>query len=181
MRPGFFAVLPLLLAATSCVAQQSDSEKPLPDIPTLMRQVEANQRMAETVERDYIYREQNQLQERDSHDAVKKTESAEVEVFWINGVRVVRVLRKNGKDLSPDELRKENDRIEGVVKKAKDRREKADAAGRETDSHGRDEITVSRILELGAFSNPRRELVRGASHHSRRLHRRPPGQDPHCR
>jgi hypothetical protein len=126
-----------------------------------MRQVETNQRKAETLEQNYIYREHSELDDRDSHNAVKKTDTRDFEIFWLNGVRVARRLTNNGKPLTPDEQKKENDRIDELVKKARERRDKADAAGKETDSHGRDEITVSRILELGAFSNPRRELVNG--------------------
>jgi hypothetical protein len=137
------------------------AERPLPDIPTLMRQVEANQRASEALERDYIFREFTRLDKLDSKDAVKKTDSRDFEIFWINGVRVARTVAKDGKPLSPEEAKKENDRIDSEVKKARERRDKADAAGKETDSHGRDEITASRILELGSFSNPRRQQVNG--------------------
>ncbi len=136
-------------------------DKPLPDIPTLMRQVEANQRTAEAVEKNYIYKEDNQFQELDSKANVKTTKATEFEVFWANGVRIARELKRDGKDLSPDELKKQDARIDDRVKKARERREKADAEGRETDSHGRDELGVSRMLELGTFSNARRENVNG--------------------
>ena len=148
-------------AAATQAAAEAAAEKPLPDIHTLMREVEANERRSETIQHDYLYLEANTLEDRDSHDAVKKTESREMEVFWLNGVEVVRTLKKNGKELSPDEIKKENDRIDDQVKKAKERREKADAEGKETDSRGHDEITLARILELGSFSNERRELVNG--------------------
>ena len=151
----------LVFAFALPVFAQEDHEKPLPDIPTLMRRVEANQRKAEAVEQNYIYREQNKLEELDSHEGVKKTEIRDFEVFWLNGVPISRLLSKNGKPLSADELRKENERIDQRVQKAKERREKADAAGKQTDPRGHDEITVSRILELGAFANPRREQING--------------------
>ena len=77
-------------------------------------------------------------------------------VAWINGVPVRRLLKKDGKDLSPDELKKENERIDKEAAKARERRDKADADGKETDPRGHDEITVSRLLELGRFTNPRR-------------------------
>jgi hypothetical protein len=69
---------------------------------------------------------------------------------------VRRLLKKDGKDLSPDELKKENDHIDKEAAKAHERRDKADADGKESDPRGHDEITVSRLLELGSFSNPRR-------------------------
>ncbi len=150
-------------ASQSGPATDSGPEHALPDIPTLMHEVELHQRLAETVEKDYIFREESTLNERKSDGGLKKTDQRTYEIFWINGVRLARLVRKDGKDLSPDELKKENDRLDKEVAKARERREKADADGKETDSNGREEITVSRILELGTFSNPRRQTVNGRS------------------
>jgi hypothetical protein len=155
----------LLLSATILHAQTTTAaatdDRPLPDIPTLMRQVETNQRLAESVEKDYLYRDDSTYNELDKSGALRKSEERAFEVFYIDGVRVARLVRKDNKDLSPDEIAKENARIDKEVAKAKERRAKADASGKETDSDGHDEITVSRILELGTFSNPRRILVAG--------------------
>ncbi len=151
----------LLLSATRVHAQTAPGDKPLPDIPALMRQVETNQRLAESVEKDYLYREDSTLNELDKSGGIKKSEERAFEIFYLDGVRVARLVRKDNKDLSPDEIAKENSRIDKEVAKAKERRAKADASGKESDSDGRDEITVSRILELGTFSNPRRILVAG--------------------
>src|SRR5580692_9558234 len=49
-----------------------DQAKPLPDIPTLMRDVEANQRKSEAVEKNYLYHSVETEQEVDSHGQVKK-------------------------------------------------------------------------------------------------------------
>jgi len=162
----------LLFALTTCVrpvcAQAADTqaavaatESPLPDINALMQQVEANERKSEAIQKNYIYREQNKLEELNSHDGVKKTETREMEVFWLNGVQVVRTLKKDGKQLSGEEEKKESDRIDERVKKAQQKREKADSKGEETDSRGHEEITFARMLELGSFSNARRDLVNG--------------------
>jgi hypothetical protein len=155
------AVALSVLSMLPISAQEPVAEKPLPDIPTLMRQVEANERAAEAIEKDYIYRVARHFDKLDSHQDVKESRDREVEIFWINGVEVARTLSRNGKPLTPDEANKENERIDSEVKKAKERRDRADAQGKETDSHGNDEITVARILELGTFSNPRREVVGG--------------------
>jgi len=159
------AIFLLQVPAIWCTAQNTlaidTDDKPLPDIPTLMHQVEANQRAAESIEKDYIYRRTNQFDELDRHDGIKKTRTRESEVFWINGVEVRRTLKIDGKELTPDERKKESERIDQVVEKARQRRDKADQQGKETDSHGNQEITVARILELGTFSNARREVVNG--------------------
>jgi hypothetical protein len=136
-------------------------ERPLPDIPTLMHSVENNQRAAEAIEKNYMYRSAQTHQESDGHGKVKKTETREYEVFWVNGVPVHRLIRKDGKELNAEELKKENDKIDKEVAKAKERRTKADQQGKETDPRGNELVTVSRLLELGSFTNARRVQLNG--------------------
>jgi hypothetical protein len=135
--------------------------RPLPDIAALMHEVEARQREAEKVEKDYIYHSVETGVELDGHGAVKKTEVNEYDVFWLDGVPVRKLVKKDGKELSADEARKESERIDKEAAKAKERREKEDAKGKETDPQGHDEVTVSRLLGLGAFTNPRRVEMDG--------------------
>ncbi|HEX2918945.1 MAG TPA: hypothetical protein VHN81_10510 [Edaphobacter sp.] len=131
----------------------------MPDIPSLMREVEEHQRQSERLQRDYLYREVARQQRSNG----RKGETREYDVFWLKGVQVHRLVRKDGKELTPEEQRKESERIDKDVAKALERKRRADAEGKETDSEGREEVTVSRFLELGTFSNPRRELLNGRS------------------
>ena len=131
-------------------------ERPLPDIPALMHEVEIRQRESEKLLKNYLYREVATAQQSDGHGGLKKTETKEYDVFWLNGVQVHKLVKKDGKELSAEEQKKESDRIDKEVAKAKERRTKAEAKGQETDSNGHEEITVSRFLELGSFTNPRR-------------------------
>ena len=140
---------------------ETTGQRALPDIPTLMRQVEANERKSEAIQQNYLYDQSGTFDEQKSNGDIKKTDSREFEIFWLNGVRIARLIKQDGRPLSPDELKKEDERIDGIVKKARERRDKADAEGKETDSHGHDEITLARILELGTFSNPRRRTIAG--------------------
>jgi hypothetical protein len=136
-------------------------ERPLPDIPSLMRAVEANEKTAEAVEKDYLYHAFATEQASDGHGGVKKTETREYDVFWLEGVEVSRLTKKDGKELSADEQKKESDRIDKEVAKEKEKRAKADEKGKETDPRGHDVVTVSRLLELGSFTNARREQLNG--------------------
>jgi hypothetical protein len=138
-----------------------DPNRPLPDIPTLMHQVEVDQRASEAIEKDYLYHSVEAIQELDSHGNVKKTESDQYDVFWINGVPVRRLLKRNGKDLSEGEKKQEDERIDKESAKARERRDKAAAEGKETDPRGEDVVTVSRLLELGSFSNAHRIQFHG--------------------
>jgi len=156
----FFPLKSLLLAA-SLVAfpmarAQDQAERPLPDVPTLMHEVESHQRASETIQKDYIFHEVTNVRTNG-----KERETREYDVFWLTGVEVHKLTRKDGKDLTEDEKRKESDRIDKEVEKAKERKRKAASEGKETDSHGHEEITVSRFLELGRFTNPRRVQIDG--------------------
>jgi len=177
IRIVYLAALWCAITCNSALAQTPDSpstapqpteatnaatvDKPLPDIVTLMHAVEANQRKAESVQKDYIYRSLATQQETDSHGRVKKTTVTESDVFWINGVPVRRTVKKDGKPLSPDEIAKENQRIDKIAAKASEKRDKADNQGKQTDPRGNEEVTVSRLLELGSFTNPRRVQLNG--------------------
>ncbi|WP_353071903.1 hypothetical protein [Tunturiibacter gelidiferens] len=136
-------------------------ERPLPDIAALMHDVETNQRAAEAIEKDYLYRSLVTEQRMDSHGGLKKTETMEYEVFWANGVPVGRQVKKDGRELSADEQKKENERIDKDSEKAKERRQKADEEGKESDARGHELMTASRALELGSFTSPRRVQLNG--------------------
>src|SRR6202521_3049468 len=113
-------------AAKAQQDQAQPEERPLPDIPTLMQQVQANLKGAEAARKDYIYHSVETLQELDGNGAVKKTTVNQYDVFWINGVPVRKLVNKNGKDLTPDEQKKESERIDKDVAKARERKDKAE-------------------------------------------------------
>jgi hypothetical protein len=137
------------------------NERPLPDIPALMHSVETNQRISEAIEKDYLYRSVQTQQELNGHGGVKKTETKEYEIFWVDGVPVHRLLKKDGKELSAEEQKKESEKIDKEAAKGKERRAKANEKGTDTDPHGNEMVTVSRLLELGSFTNARRVQLNG--------------------
>lgn len=137
------------------------TEKPLPDLVTLMHAVQENERAAEATEKNYIYHAVQTLEQNDKRGGVKKREVREYDVFWIEGVPVRKTTRKNGKDLDVNELKKEDDHIEKEVQSAKSKRNRGDSTGKVTDPRGNDVVTVSRLLELGVFTNARRVAVNG--------------------
>ena len=126
-----------------------------------MHQVEAHQRDNEARLRNYIYRMAQTLAQSDGHGGVKKQVVRTFDVFWIDGIPVQKLIGKDGTPLSTDDLKKEDDRIDKEVRQAKERREKKESKGEDTDPLGHEEVTVSRILELGTFSNPRRVQIAG--------------------
>ena len=126
-----------------------------------MHAVEANQREDEAKLKDYMFRQTQTFDETDGHGGVKKREVRVYDVFWLQGVPVRKMVSKDGHPLPEQELKKEDERIDKEVKAAKERREKQSGKGKETDPRGNEEVTVSRILELGTFSNARRVQIAG--------------------
>ena len=143
-------------AAGIPAAKAPAEDRPLPDVPALMHAVEANERTSEAIKKNYIFRSVQTEQESDGHGGIKKTEIKEYDEFWSEGVPVERLTKKDGKELSESEQKKESERIDKEVAKAREKRAKADSQGKPSDPRGDDEITVSRLLELGSFTNPRR-------------------------
>ena len=142
----------LALGQTS-PAKATTADAPIPDIPSLMMQVQAHQRQLDKVRENYTFREVTQTDDLDSNGQVKKSESEESEIFFVNGHHIERLVKKNGKDLSPDEQKKEQDKVTKEV-------EKATKLDPNKSLHG-DEISVSRILAIMKVSNPRRVSLNG--------------------
>lgn len=155
--PIFSIALIAITLSGQTLSPTTEPDRILPDISELMHEVEEHQRASEHIQKDYIYHEVVQQQRSDG----KKAVTHEYDVFWLNGVEVQKLTRKDGKDLTAEEQRKENERIDKEVAKARERKAKAETKGVETDSHGNEEITVSRFLELGNFTNPRRVVRSG--------------------
>jgi len=127
-----------------------------------MQQVEAQEKVSEKAIHKYIYHSTNTEQDLDSHGAVKKTNTDEREDFWIYGIFVSRLLSRDGKPVSADELKKQNDEIDKRVAAAKELvKQKEAGTAPPPKKKGEDEVTFARFLELGAFSNPRRIQLNG--------------------
>lgn len=142
--------------ATSIAPQTSIAIQSLPPTRELLLDVERNEKAAEAARKDYTYHVHLEQQDLDSKGNVKKTIVTDAESVAIDGVRVDRVVARNGRPLTPGEASKESDRIDKEVTKDKERREKREDQGEDTDSRGDVILPASRILELGNFTNPRR-------------------------
>ncbi|MGC1299531.1 MAG: hypothetical protein WA869_31270 [Alloacidobacterium sp.] len=148
MKLRFLLILPALAAAIS-FAQAT--QPPLPDVPTLMKQVEDHQHKLDQVRENYTYHEVVITHELDKNGNIKKNESEENDVFFVNGHEINRKTKKNGKELSADEQKKEQERVQKEVEKAS-----KTPPGQALD---KDEVSVSRLLQIMKVSNPRRERM----------------------
>ena len=152
------SVLPPWLAAGALLvslgwpAFAANEPAALPDAATMLREVEAHQKQLDKVRENYTFRAVQTTRELDSSGKTKKTETEEHEVFFVNGQQIEKLVRKDGKDLTPDQARKEQDRVnKEVLKISKPGYTNPD----------KDEITVARLLQIVTFFRPRRLLLNG--------------------
>jgi hypothetical protein len=125
---------------------------PLPDAATMLREVEAHQKQLDKARENYTFRATQTTRQLDSGGNTKKVETEEHEVFFVNGHQVQKLVRKDGKDLTSDQARKEQDRVnKEVVKISQPGYTNPD----------KDEITVARLLQIVTFSRPRRVGLNG--------------------
>jgi hypothetical protein len=141
-----------LLAAPLCA--QQPASVPLPEIRKLLEQVREHQRQLDKVRENYTYTSAQTLQDIDSNGQVKKTETSEYEVFFVNSHAVSRMVKKDGRPLDDHEQAKEADR---VTKEA----EKADKTPPDQQVQGQQQVSITQTLELMDVRNPRREMYKG--------------------
>jgi len=145
----------VLLVSLVCVAPSpvgASDPGALPDAATMLQEVEAHQKQLDKMRENYTFRSVETTRQLDSSGNTKKVETEEHEVFFVNGHRVQKLVRKDGKDLSPDQARKEQDRVNKEVLKI---------TKPGYSDPNKDEITVSRLLQIVAFSRPRRLQLNG--------------------
>jgi hypothetical protein len=143
----------LLTSLAMCQPPNAQPASPLPDIRELMREVQDHQKQLEKVRENYTFTSLQTTQDMDGSGQVKKNETEEFEQFYANGHPIARKVKKNGKPLEGDDLKKETERVTKLVEKAQN-----------TPSDqplGEHTITVSQVLEMMDVRNPRLEIFRG--------------------
>src|SRR6202034_1585342 len=83
----------------------------MPEPATLVKEIEAHQRRMDELRENYTFHEITLTDELDAAGTVKGMDSEERDVFFVNGFRIARLLKKNGKDLSEGDRRSEEARI----------------------------------------------------------------------
>ncbi len=134
------------------------SSAPLPDIATLLKDLERSQKAVEDTVDQYACRKTVEIE---GVTAGKKTVKV-YEEFFLGGREIDRLVEKDGRVLSPAEQQNEDARVQKLVMKYQKRqtREATERAeGKEKED--KDEVSISTVLRASQFINPRREIFRG--------------------
>lgn len=141
--------------AVLAIAGMFLAQASMPEPATLVKEIEAHQRRMDELRENYTFHELTLTDDLDPRGVVKGTASEERDVFFVNGYRIARLLRKNGKELSEAERRSEQDRIAKLIEK-----DMNEPAGHYYNRRG-ENVGVSQILPLMKISNPRRTSLNG--------------------
>jgi hypothetical protein len=151
-------VIPAFLGAflalnTSLAGQQERAaSRPLPDIKQLFSTVQENQKQIESLVDQYSCAENEEIRVLDKNGRVKKSIVKEYEDFYLGGQLVRRVVKKDGRPLSPAAQKKEDDRIEKRIREyEKNHSEEGEDAARKK----KEQIDISTFLRISNFSHPR--------------------------
>lgn len=144
------------------------SQVKLPDLKALFKEIDENQKVADKIRENYAGTRVEEETEFEKDGKVKKTELSEYTFFYLNGDEVSTLVKKDGKPLSDEEQKKENEKTQKEIadiqkreakKDAKD--EKAKEEGKEKKDKDDDDVGIETFLRACQFVNPRRERFRG--------------------
>ena len=129
-----------------------DLSAPLPDIQTLLTRVRARYDALESLRKNYICTV-TQIADDFSSDGSKKTHTDQYQAFYVGNTLVLQHVSRDGKPLSPDDAKKEQERVDKLVAKLKSHEDKP--------SKDQVRLSATGLLKVATFTNPRRELLNG--------------------
>jgi hypothetical protein len=135
---------------------------PLPDPAALLVEVEKNQKQLELVRKNYTYSMEETELATDDKGKTRDREVNTYEVFYLGSEEVNRHIAKDGKPLTDQEKKKEDERIDKIYRKYQEKKKKeaaaADAPKKDPDEG---DVGVQDFLRASQFVNPRRERLHG--------------------
>jgi hypothetical protein len=141
------------------------SQVQLPDLKALFKEIDENQKAIDKIKENYAGSQSEEETEFEGDGRVKKRELNEYTFFYLNGQEVTTRVKKDGKELSAEDQKKENEktrkRIEELQKREVKKEAKEEKAKQDGKSEEKDEPGIEVFLRACQFVNPRRERFRG--------------------
>ncbi|MEO8573001.1 MAG: hypothetical protein ABI481_03455 [Pyrinomonadaceae bacterium] len=136
------------------------SGEPLPDISSLLKELQANEDKIENILDTYSFVQRSTRRELGKDGILRDKESETFQLSFYKGYRIRRLIEKNGKALSDQDQKNEDKRageqVEEIEKKlAKQESSKGPPSGEDR------RISIAEVLRASTLSNPRRERFRG--------------------
>src|SRR6267142_84584 len=141
------------------------SQVQLPDLKALFKEIDENQKAIDKLKENYAGTRSEEETEYDKTGKVTKREFKEFSFFYLDGDEISTLTKKDGKSLSEDEQRKENDKVQKEIQDIEKRDAKREAKEEKAKEEGKekkdDDVGIETFLRACQFVNPRRERFRG--------------------
>ena len=141
------------------------SQVKLPDLKALFKEIDDNQKAIDKIKENYAGSQSEEETEFEGDGRVKKREANEYTFFYLSGQEVTTRVKKDGKPLSAEEQKKENEKTQKRIVELQKRKVKKEAkeekAKEEGNSDEKEEPGIEVFLRACQFVNPRRERFRG--------------------
>ena len=139
------------------------SGDPLPDVRTLLEQLQQNEDKVEDILDKYSYIQKNTRRELGKDGVLRDVESETVQLSFYKGYRIRRVIEKNGRPLTEKEQRDADrdaeERVEEIEKLIAKKDREAIKNGPPDENSRR--VSIAELLRASNLVNPRRERFRG--------------------
>ena len=141
------------------------SQVQLPDLKALFKEVDNNQKAIDKIKENYAGTRNEEETEYDKTGKVTKHEQNEYSFFYLDGGEISTLTKKDGKPLSDEEQKKENEKTQKAIEDIQKNKAKKDAKEEKQKEEGKDksddDVGIEVFLRAAQFVNPRRERFRG--------------------
>jgi len=140
------------------------SQVQLPDLKPLFKEIDENQKAIDKIKENYAGTRTEEETEFENDGKVKKRELKEYTFFYLNGDEISTLAKKDGKPLSAEEQKKENEKTQKEIENLQKRQAKKEAKEEKQKKEGKDkgeDVGIETFLRACQFVNPRRERFRG--------------------
>ncbi|MEO6588895.1 MAG: hypothetical protein ABIP06_06155, partial [Pyrinomonadaceae bacterium] len=137
----------------------------LPDIPALLKNVQANEEKVEELLEDYSYTQTTSQRELSKNGVLQEKESEAVQLSFYKGYRIRRTIKKNGKPLNEKQQQDEDKDVEKRVAEIEKKIKKAEAQNTQQSANGTPDensrrVSLAEVLRASNLVNPRRERLK---------------------
>jgi len=140
------------------------SQVQLPDLKAFFKEIDENQKAIDKIKENYAGTRTEEETEFENDGKVKKRELKEYTFFYLNGDEISTLVKKEGKPLSAEEQKKENEKTQKEIENLQKRQAKKEAKEEKEKEEGKDngeDVGIETFLRACQFVNPRHERFRG--------------------
>src|SRR6266852_3620775 len=142
------------------------SQVQLPDLKALFKEIDDNQKAIDKIKENYAGARSEEETQFDKTGKIAKRELSEFTFFYLSGNEVSTLVKKDGKPLSEEEQKKENEKVQKEIQDIQKRDAKKEAKEEKAKEEGKekkddDDVGIETFLRACEFVNPRRERFRG--------------------